>query len=191
MPGALAPDPLAPSRRFPAFGKTHPIPSRVPVPRAPSFFMVTAALVSHSTHGFLHKISSPSRSRDVPRNLPFFPFVPSSLMFFLAAPLQKELVTTTVLIARRCNLVRYAQRSRRILFPHDTILIILVLSIITSEREGGGGILARKSNLFLSAARITKQAPSDSNDYTREISKSLHLQISAFLFLPRENNAKT
>lgn len=27
QPGTLAPDPLAPSRRFPAFGKTHPIPS--------------------------------------------------------------------------------------------------------------------------------------------------------------------
>lgn len=116
---------------------------------------------------------------------------PFLLMFFLAAPLQKKLVTTTVLIARRCNLVRYAQGSRRILFPHDTILIIPVLSIITSERGRGGDILARKSNLFLFAAKITKQTPSDSNNYTREISKSLYLQISAFLFLPRRNNAKT
>lgn len=52
----LAPDILAPSRRFPAFGKTHPIPV-VSWKRAPSFFMASATATPGST--FPHKISSP------------------------------------------------------------------------------------------------------------------------------------
>jgi len=56
-PGTLAPDPLAPSRRFPAFGKTHPIPvaSRS---RGRLVFLWLPLPASQQPRIF-HKISSP------------------------------------------------------------------------------------------------------------------------------------
>lgn len=56
-PGTLAPDPLAPSRRFPAFGKTHPIPVASRSRGRLSFFFFFMTAAGFSTRG------SPIKSR--------------------------------------------------------------------------------------------------------------------------------
>lgn len=59
-PGTLAPDPLAPSRRFPAFGKTHSIPVASRSCGRLGFFYDHRRWFQHP--GIPHKISSPPRS---------------------------------------------------------------------------------------------------------------------------------